>query len=64
MPKPRGATSYRFSEEAQALLAQLSGRLGLSKTGVLELAIRKLARSELAQRRRYKQPLNVPAAQP
>jgi hypothetical protein len=49
MPKPRGGTSYRLSEEAQGLLTRLSGRLGLSKTGVLEVAIRKLARSEFPE---------------
>jgi hypothetical protein len=47
MPKPRGATSYRFSDEAQSLLATLAGTLGLSKTATIEMALRKLARSEL-----------------
>lgn len=73
MPKPRGGTSYRFSEEAQDLLGQLAQSLGLSKTAVLELAIRKLARSEFpegpvsveyqpAQRGRPKKALHAPAA--
>ncbi len=47
MPKPKGGTSYRFSGEAQRLLAALAFRLGLTKTSVLEMAIRKLAYAEL-----------------
>lgn len=47
MPKPRGGTSYRLSTDAQDLLARLADRLGLTKTGVLEMAIRKLAHAEL-----------------
>jgi hypothetical protein len=72
MPKPRGGTSYRLSEEAQELLTRLAGRLGIPKTGVLEVAIRKLARSEFsgelilfeynrAQRGRPKNPSRAPA---
>jgi hypothetical protein len=48
MPKPRGGTSYRFSSEAQEVLAKLADTLGLSKTAVIEMALRKLARSELS----------------
>jgi hypothetical protein len=47
MPKPRSGTSYRLSEDAQRLLARVADRLGLTKTGVLEMAIRKLAYAEL-----------------
>jgi hypothetical protein len=47
MAKPKGATSYRFSDEGQALLARLAEVLGMPKTYVLELAIRRLARAEL-----------------
>lgn len=47
MAKPKGATSYRLSEDAQRLIAALADRLGVSKTGVLEIAVRKLARAEL-----------------
>lgn len=47
MAKPKGATSYRLSEDAQRLISALADRLGVSKTGVLEIAVRKLARSEL-----------------
>jgi hypothetical protein len=46
MPKPRSGTSYRLSEDAQELLGKLAGRLGLTKTSVLEMAIRKLAYAE------------------
>jgi hypothetical protein len=49
MPKPRSGTSYRLSEDAQELLGRLSGRLGLTKTSVLEMAIRKLAYAELGE---------------
>lgn len=47
MPKPRGGTSYRLSEDAQELLGRLADRLGLTKTSVVEMAIRKLAYLEL-----------------
>jgi hypothetical protein len=47
MAKPKGATSYRFSEDAQRMIIALADHLGVSKTGVLEMAVRKLARSEL-----------------
>jgi hypothetical protein len=47
MPKPRGGTSYRFSSEAQELLARLADALGVSKTAVIEMALRKVARAEL-----------------
>ncbi len=46
MPKPRSGTSYRLSEDAQDLLARLATHLGVTKTGVLEMAIRKLAYAE------------------
>lgn len=49
MPKPRQGTSYRLSEEAQELLGGLADRLGLTKTSVLEMAIRKLAYTELGE---------------
>jgi hypothetical protein len=47
MAKPRSGTSYRLSEDAQDLLGRLANRLGLTKTGVVEMAIRKLAYAEL-----------------
>lgn len=49
MPKPRSGTSYRLSEDAQILLGNLAVRLGLTKTSVLEMAIRKLAYAELGE---------------
>src|SRR5271157_5331619 len=49
MPKPRSGTSYRLSEDAQELLGRLAGRLGLTKTSVVEMAIRKLAFAELGE---------------
>jgi predicted transcriptional regulator len=49
MPKPKGSTSYRLSDDAQGLLARLADRLGLSKTSVMEMAIRKLAYAEFGE---------------
>lgn len=49
MPKPKGSTSYRLSDDAQSLLARLANRLGLSKTSVVEMAIRKLAYAEFGE---------------
>jgi hypothetical protein len=46
MPKPKGATSYRFSAEAQDILARLAEALGVNKTSVLEMALRRMARAE------------------
>jgi predicted transcriptional regulator len=40
------ATSIRISPTAKALLEKLATHLGLSQTGVLELAIRQLAKQE------------------
>ena len=39
-------TSMRLSHEALALIALLSRKLGASRTGVLELAVRRLAEAE------------------
>jgi hypothetical protein len=46
MPKPKGATSFLLSREAHALQGALAEALGITKTAVLELALRRLARSE------------------
>jgi hypothetical protein len=46
MAKPKGATSYRLSSGAQQMISALADRLGLSKAGVLEMAVRKLAHAE------------------
>ncbi len=38
--------SYKLSEECVSLLSELSARLGISYTAVLELAVRDLAKKE------------------
>jgi len=40
------ATSFRLSAEARRLLVLLAQRQGVSKTAIVELAIRKAARDE------------------
>lgn len=40
-------TSFRLSPEAAKLLETLSERLGVSKTAVIEMAVRKLGRQEV-----------------
>ena len=40
-------SSYRLSEECRELIARLSDALGVSQAGVIEQAVRKMARSEL-----------------
>jgi hypothetical protein len=49
MTKPRSGTSYRLSEGTQKLLDHLSVRLGITKTSVVEMAVRKLAFAELGE---------------
>mgnify|MGYP001568995166 FL=1 len=39
-------TSFSLSKDAIILIAELSEKLGLSKTSILELAIRRLAEEE------------------
>ena len=39
-------TSLRMSQEAKRLLKQLSEKLGVSQSAIIELAIRKLAKQE------------------
>lgn len=39
-------TSFRLSEEARSLLGELAERLGVSRTGIVEMMIRDLARRE------------------
>ena len=46
MAKPKHATSLRLSPEAKRLLEELANRLGVSRSAVLELAIREYARRE------------------
>jgi predicted DNA-binding protein len=42
----RRPTSFRLSEEALQMLADLAELLGISQAAVLEIAIRKLAKEE------------------
>ena len=42
----RKATSYRFTDTALELIDHLSEKLGVSKTAVIEIALRKLAEAE------------------
>ena len=46
MPRKKQPTSFRLSPRALALLERLKDHLGLTRVGVLEMAIRKLARDE------------------
>jgi hypothetical protein len=43
----RPPTSFRLSPQCRALLEQLGQALGLKATGVIELAVRRLAKQEL-----------------
>lgn len=45
---PKHLAAFRLSPDALRLLKQLAKRLGLSQAGILELAIRNLARKEKA----------------
>ena len=40
-------SSYRLSTEARELIDRLAAYLGISQAGVIEQAVRKLARAEL-----------------
>lgn len=57
---PTKATSYRFSEEADAMVDRLAEHLGVNRTAILEIAIRKLYRAEIepdpAPRKKAKTP--------
>lgn len=46
MAKPKYATSLRLSPDAKRLLEELARSLGVTKSAVLELAIREYARSQ------------------
>jgi predicted DNA-binding protein len=43
-------TSIRISEEAKTLLEELSKKLGVSKTAIIELAVRDMAKKEKGQK--------------
>lgn len=45
---PKKATSYRLSEEALALVRLLKERHGVSEADVVEMALRRMARVDLA----------------
>ncbi len=45
MKKSHAVTTVRLTEEAKALLRQLSEEMGISQTAVLELAIRQMAKT-------------------
>jgi hypothetical protein len=47
MGRSKYPTSYRLSDECLGLIEQLAGTLGISQAGVIEQAVRKLARAEL-----------------
>jgi hypothetical protein len=46
MVRSKLPSSYRLSEGCQQLLKQMSDHLGISQAGVIEQAVRKLARAE------------------
>jgi hypothetical protein len=46
MATDKTPTSYRFSGHARGLIDRLSEHLGVSKTDVIEMAVRLLARRE------------------
>jgi len=48
MDETKVSRNYRLSPQALALIDQLASRLGLSQAGVLEVAVRVLARWEAA----------------
>jgi hypothetical protein len=56
MPSTRSPSSYRLSDEALDLIDKLAGILGVSKTSVLEMAIRQLARREMNYEAQPKKP--------
>ena len=46
MPTSKNPASYRLSEDALVLIEQLAKAMGLSRTSVIEVAIRHLAKKE------------------
>ena len=46
MPREKNKTSFTLSADAVRLLAKLAARLGIKKTNVVELAVRRLAEAE------------------
>jgi predicted transcriptional regulator len=48
METQRSNTSVRLTPEATRLLKELAKKLGVSQTAIIEMAIRKFAKSELS----------------
>lgn len=48
---PGHPTSFRLSDEAKRMLAELETHLGVKKSAVLELAIRNLYRKETGRKK-------------
>jgi hypothetical protein len=46
MATDKTPSSYRFSDQARELIDRLAAHLGVSKTDVIEMAVRMLARRE------------------
>lgn len=51
MATKKGPTSFRFSEEGTSLLARLAEHHGINQTALIEMLLRKEARSELPSER-------------
>ena len=49
MSTKKRATSLRLSEDVRALMTRLAERHGVSETDVLEMAVRRMARVDLAE---------------
>jgi hypothetical protein len=43
---PKKSTSFRLSDEALALIRELSSKFSISQTSVIEVAVRKMAKDE------------------
>lgn len=56
MPKKKGPTSFRFSEEGVSLLAKLAEHHGINQTALIEMLLRKEARAELPAETLKKKP--------
>jgi hypothetical protein len=44
------ATSFRLSPEALELIRELAQKLGITRTAVVELAVRRIAKDEIPER--------------
>jgi hypothetical protein len=50
MTTSKNPSSFRLSPEALELIGKLAEHLGISKTSVVEMAVRQLSRREMADR--------------